>query len=104
MHYDVGSVLNRPDEVRCSESIVHNERDSVSVGDFRHAVEVRHIGVRIAECLRINHLGIRLYCFFQCLQVIDIHYAIADTLGCESVGDQVERAAVEVVGCDDVVA
>ncbi len=69
-----------------------------------HTLEVEHIRVRIAEGLGIYYLCVGLDGCLEGFEVIHIDNRIADALCGQRVGDEVVRTAVEVVGCDDMVA
>ena len=78
LDHDVSAVLQRAEQVRGGEGVVHNHRQVVLVGDFGDGFEVRQVGVRVAEGLEVDELGVLL-------------------------AQQVEGAAVDVLGGDDVV-
>ena len=48
---DVGTVFDGPDEVRGAEGVVDDERDAVRMGQLRERLDVRDVGVRVAEGL-----------------------------------------------------
>ena len=58
MNHDVGAVLNRADKVGSSKSVVDHHRNSMLVGDGGDGVNVRNVGVGIAERLQIDRLGV----------------------------------------------
>ena len=55
MHYDVGSVFNGTDQERRSESVVHDERDLMTVGNFCHGFQIRDVRIGVAQ--RFNKQG-----------------------------------------------
>ena len=57
---DISAVLNRTDEVRGTESVVDYERQTVLVRNLCDSLDVRNVGVRVAESLDVNRLSIVL--------------------------------------------
>ena len=55
MHYDVGSVFNGTDQERRSESVVHDERNLMTVGNFCHGFQIRDVRIGVAQ--RFNKQG-----------------------------------------------
>ena len=104
VYHNVGSVLDRTYNIRCAEGIVYNEWYVVAMCHLSHSLKIGYVRVRIAECLCIHHLGVGLYGSLQSLKVVYIDDGIGYTLCCESVGYEVERASIEVVGSYYVVA
>lgn len=102
MNHDVGTMLQWTNHDRC-EGVVNDEHDVVTVSYLCHSFEIGDIRVRVSECLGIDHLGVRLYSLLKSLEVIDIDDSVCHALVGKSVGDEVEAATVEVVGCNDVV-
>ena len=56
LDHDVSAVLQRAEQVRGGEGVVHNHRQVVLVGDFGDGFEVRQVGVRVAEGLEVDEL------------------------------------------------
>ena len=56
-HNDVGAVLQRAEQVRGGEGVVHDHRQVVLVGDGGDGLEVGQVGVRVAEGLEVDELG-----------------------------------------------
>ncbi len=64
---DISAVLNRTDEVRGTESVVDYERQTVLVRNLCDSLDIRNIGIRVAESLDVNRLSIVLDGqFFSC--------------------------------------
>ena len=104
MHHDVGTVLNGTDEIGSAKGIVDDEGDMVAMSDFCQAVDIYHVGVGVAEGLGIECLGLRLDGSLNGLEVAHINDGVLDALAGEGMGDEVERATIEVVGSHQVVA
>ena len=97
-------MLYRADEERCAEGVVDDERNVVLVGNGCHCLKVGDIRVGVAEGLGIYHLGVGLYGCLQGFEVVHVDDGVGDALCGERVGYEVERASIEVVGSNDVVA
>lgn len=48
---DISAVLNRTDEVRGTEGVVDYERQTVLVRNLCDSLDIRNIGIRVAESL-----------------------------------------------------
>ena len=103
-HNDVGAVLQRAEQVRGGEGVVDDHRQMMLVGDGGDGFEVRQVGVRIAEGLEVDELGVLLDGVLELLRVLGGDEGGGDAVARQGVAQQVEGAAVHVLGCDDVVA
>ena len=103
-HNDVGAVLQRAEQVRGGEGVVHDHRQVVLVGDGGDGLEVGQVGVRVAEGLEVDELGVLLDGVLELLRVLGGDEGGGDAVARQGVAQQVEGAAVHVLGCDDVVA
>ena len=74
------------------------------MGHLGYGVKVGHVAVRVAESLGVDDFGVRLYGRLEGLEVVDVDYGVRHALRGEGVGYKVERAAVKVVGRDNMVA
>ena len=70
---DVGTVFDGPDEVRSAEGVVDDERDVMRMSKFRQCVDVRDVGVRVAEGLDEDGSRIILYGGLHFVEVMDVH-------------------------------
>ncbi len=104
MYHDVSPVFYRADEVRSPKRIIDNQRYAVTVCHSGYALYVEHLAVGVAERLGIHSLGLRSDGSLERIKVVDIHDGIADTLRSQRVGNQIIRAAVEIIGCDHMVS
>ena len=57
---DVNTVLDRSEEIWCSESAVNNERNAVLVSDLCNFLNVDDVRVGVAECFDVDSLCIGL--------------------------------------------
>ena len=102
MYHHVSTVLDRADKDR-SESVVNDKERIVAMCYLCKGVEIADVSVRIAECLAIDHFGVRTDSSLYCSEIAEIHYGVFHALGGEGVGDEVVTATVEIVGSYDVV-
>ena len=94
VNHDISSVFDRADQVGSSESIVNDKGQSVAVGDLRDRVDIRDVAVRVSQCLQIDSPGVFLNSVFNLFQIVGIHKGRRDPELGQSVGEQVEAAAV----------
>ena len=97
-------MFNRPDKVRRTERVVDDERYAVTVRHGGYGLDVQYVAVRVAESLCIDRLRLRTDGALDGIGVINLYNGVRNALRGQCVGDQVERAAVEIVGDDDMVA
>ena len=95
MYHDISPVFNRSDQIGSSESIVNDKRKSVAVGDLRDRVYIRDVAVRVSQRLQIDSPGIFLNSVLNLFQIVGIHKCRRDPELRQSVGEQVEAAAVD---------
>jgi hypothetical protein len=58
VHDDVGTVLQRTDEVRGGDGVVDDERDACPVSDSRDPLDVEDVALRVADGLAEERLGV----------------------------------------------
>ena len=103
VHHYIGSMLNGSEYDRC-EGVVDYQHRVVFMCYLRNGVDVCDVGVWVAEGLHVYRLRIGPDGCLEGLEVVHIDDVIAHALCGEGVCDKVIRAAVEVVGSDDMVA
>ena len=101
---DISTVLNRTDEVRGTESVVDYERQTVLVRNLCDSLDIRNIGIRVAESLDVNRLSIVLDSAFQFFQIVCINEGGLNAELRQSMCQQVVAAAVDGLLSHDVVA
>ena len=101
--HHVGAVLNRAQQVGRREGVVHDERKIVLVRDGGPALDVEYVGIRVAERLRVEELGVVLDGGFDSVEVGRVHERGGKSLFGKGVLEQIERASVKVGGGDDMV-
>ena len=101
---DISAVLNRTDKVRGTESVVDYERQTVLVRNLCDSLDIRNIGIRVAESLDVNRLSIVLDSAFQFFQIVCINEGGLNAELRQSMCQQVVAAAVDGLLCYDVVA
>ena len=102
--HDVGAVLDGTQQVGRGERGVHDERQAVTMGDLGPTLEVKHVGVGVAERLGIEQLGVGLDGGLNGGEVVGTHEGGGEALLNKRVAEEVHRAAVQVGGGHDVVA
>ena len=102
---DVGAVLDRPQQVRGGQRVVHDQRHAGLVGGVGDGAHVQDVPARVAEGLAEERLGVRPDGGAPGLEVVRVgHERRLDADLGEGVLEQVLRAAVEAGRGDHVVA
>ena len=101
--HDVGTMLQRTNQVGCTERIVHDKRNTMLMSHGSHAFEVEHIAIGIAKGLGIHHLRVRLNGSLQSSKIIYINDCIGNALRGKSMSDQIIRTTIQVVSSYNVV-
>ena len=104
MDDDVGAVLDRAEQVRRAEGVVHGHGDAVRMGDLRDGVDVGDVGIRVAERFDEDEPGGVSDGGFDFCEVPGIHERRVDAERRQRVLEQVGRAAVDGLLRDHVVA
>ena len=104
LHHDVGAVLQRAEQVRGGEGVVDDKRQVVLVRDVGDGLDVGQVGVGVAEGLDVDELRVVLDGILEVLRVARLHEGGGHAIARERVAQQVEGAAVDVLGGHDVVA
>ena len=94
MHHDVGTVFNRANQVRSTEGVVDDQRNLVLVSDFGDSVDIRNVGMRVAESFDEDELRVALDSGFHTLEVVSVNESRFDTEVTERMLHQVESTAV----------
>ena len=102
---DIHAILERSAIDGRRERIVDDQRHAVTMRRVRELFEIKHDECRIGDGFAEDRLGVRLECRFELFfgavrayeRAFDAHFAHGHV-------DEVERAAVDRGGCDDVVA
>ena len=102
--HDISAGLQRAEQVRGGEGVVDDHRQMMLVGDGGDGFEVRQVGVRIAEGLEVDELGVLLDGVLELLRILGGDEGGGDAVTRQGVTQQVEGATVDVLGCDDVIA
>ena len=104
LDHDVGAVLQRAEQVRGGEGVVDDHRQMMLVGNCGDGLEVGQVGVRIAEGLEVDELGVLLDGVLELLRILGGDEGGGDAVTRQGVTQQVEGATVDVLGGDDVIA
>lgn len=94
MHHNVGTVFKRTNQIRRTEGIVDHQRNLVLVSNLGDSIDIRDIGMRVAERFDKDKLRVFLDSGFDSLQVMGIYESGFDTKVAERVLQQVESTAV----------
>ena len=95
MHHDIGAVLERTDEIRRAERVVHHHGQPMGMGKRGDGIDVGDIRVGVAKGLEIDERSLRTDRRLDLGQIVDIHERGLDPKIGEGVGQQVVCAAVD---------
>ena len=98
VHHDVGSVLDRTNQVRSAEGVVDHQGDAMLVGDGGRALDVADVGVRVTKGLYIYEFGVRLNGSLQSVVVVGVDKSCVDAILAQRVLQQVIGTAVDGIG------
>ena len=105
VRYDVSSPLERAAVHRCGEGIIHDKRHTVLMSDACKLLDVEYGTAGIADCLAENNLRIRTESLLNLLlRVVRIDERTLDAKLLERNSEQIERSAVNLIACHDMVA
>ena len=97
-------MFDRPDQIRCAESIVYHDRKSVLVRDLRDCIYIRNIAVGITQRLDIDCSRVLFDGRFNLGEVMRVHkcglYSILRKCMCQ----KIETSAVDRLLRYDVAA
>ena len=97
MDNDVRAVLDRTDEVRGAEGVVDDERQAVLVRDLSDGFDVRNVGVRVAEGLDVDSLGVVLDRALELCEVVRVDEGTG--AGCARAGCSCRRRWSSALRC-----
>ena len=92
---DVGTMLQRTEQIRGAEGVIDDNRQTVLLGDLGDGVDVGDVGVGVAERLEIDDRGAVLDGALDLFQVMGIDEGGLDTKLGERVLQQVVGTAVD---------
>ena len=95
MDNDVGTMLDRADQVGRAEGVVDDQRDAVLVGNFSDGVNVGDVGVGVAKRFNIDSAGVVLNGSLDLGQIMGVDKGRLHTERGQRVGQQVGGAAVD---------
>ncbi len=104
MHDDVGSMIDRAKQHGRCERVVDDERDAGFVRNLRERIHVCERARRVADRFRKQHLRIRFDGGADCVVVIDRSEGGFDAHAPQRNAELRDRAAVDVLRADDVIA
>ena len=80
VYYDVCTVLERSDQVRCAECIVYYYRQTVFVSDLSDGIDIRDIRIGVAECLEVDGSCVLLDGALYFSEVVSINESCLDAV------------------------
>ena len=92
---DVGTMLQRAEQIRGAESVVDDNRQTVLLGDLGDGVDVGDVGVGVAERLEIDDRGVVLDGALDLVQVMSVDKRGLDAKLGERMLQQVVGATVD---------
>src|SRR5574344_548276 len=102
MNDHICSVFDRTEDDRC-KGVIYDNYSVVFVCDFCNSIQIGHITVGIAKGLYKDSLGVGTDSCFKSLEVVRIEDGIIYSLSAESMGNEIVRTAIDVVGSNNVV-
>ena len=105
MRYDVATPFEGTAVDRCGEGVIHDERHTMFVSHFGEAFDVEDVAAGIGDGFTEEALCVRTESCFDALVVpIGMREGALDAQLLECHAEEVERAAINGVGCYEVVA
>ncbi len=104
MHHDVGAELDRPAEIGRCEGVVDQQRNAGGMGDVGDLRDVEHLETGIADGLGDDQPGLGPDGGAEAVEIARLDERRRDAEARQCVGQQIDGAAVERRGGDDVVA
>ena len=104
IHHEVGAEFDRPAEKRRGEGVVDQQRNPGVMRDCRDGRNVQHFKPGIADGLADHEPRVGLDRGAEFVQRARLHKAGGDAEARQSVREQVDAAAIERGGGDDVIA
>ena len=102
MHNDIRTVLDRTNQERRTECIINDKRQAVLMRNLRNCVNIRNIGIRIAERFEIDRLRILTDRALDLCEIVRIDKGCLDAVLRERMCKEIVAAAVDRLLCDDV--
>ena len=104
MDADVGAVVEGPEQVRGAKGIVDDQRDTIVIGDTRHCLEVDDVDVGVADGLDEHGTGLIVDGPTEVLGIDGIDQRGLNAMLGKGIGEEIEGAAIERLGGDDLLA
>ena len=104
VQHDVRAVLDGSDQVRGTKGVVDGQGDAVFVSDGRDGVDIRNVGIGVAQGLEVDGLGVGLDGGLHLRRIVGVHKGSLDAVEGQRVGKQVVTAAINGLLRDNVIA
>ena len=101
---DVRAVLEWTEQVRGTEGVVDDDRETMLLGDLGNRIDIGDIGIGVAERLKVDGRGVVLDGALDLLEVVRVNEGHVHAELRDGVLEEVERAAVDGLLGNDMVA
>ena len=103
LHHDVRSMLDGTPEVRTGHGVVHDQRDTMLVGNGSNGCDISDVALRVAQRLHIHRFGFGIDEGFKTGRVFVVGKSGFNAELRKGMGKQVVSAAIQSAGRHDVV-
>lgn len=103
MHDDIGAMLDRTEQERARERIVHDKRQAMLMGNGRDRLNIEQVALRIADALgeqRLRLVGNRLA---EIIRIARIDEPDGDAELLQRRREQIVRSAIQAGGRYDLI-
>ena len=104
MYHDIRTMLYRSDKIRCTESIVNNQRQIMFVRNFSHCINIRNVTVWVTQCFKIYSACIILYCIFDFFRIVCVYKGCCNSVARKCMSQQIVCTAVNCLLGNDMSA
>ena len=104
MHDDIGAVFDRPHQIGRGQRVVDDQRQAMLAGDVADLLDVDEDAARIGETFDEDRLGLVVDLALEGRRIICFGPADFPAEVLEGMAELVDRAAIKLVGGDEVVA
>ena len=102
MDNDIGPVFNGTYQIRCSESVVDDQRQAVPMRDLSDGIDIRNVRIGIAEDLDINGFRFRQYRPLHLCQIVSIDKSRLDAIKRECMSQKIRGTSIDRFLCDNM--
>ena len=102
MDNNICTMLNRTDEIRCTESIINHKRNTMLMRKFGKRIDIGNIAVGIAKCFDIDGSCIILNSRFDFFKIVDVYKTCCNTKVWKRMCQQIITATIDRLLCNKV--